>query len=116
MTTTEARPSTDLVDGTLVARGPNGERRIPASEFFTGYFESALAPDEMLVEVELPATPGACTTARCCSPVPEGSPAGCCAARPAIGVKRQRNASRRLFRAFAGRWMRAGEGSVRLDS
>ena len=58
-------PASDLpaavlaLGGTLVARGPGGERRIPAGEFFTGYFESALAPDEMLVEIELPATPGA---------------------------------------------------------
>ena len=58
-------PASDLpaavlaLGGTLVAQGPSGVRRIPATEFFTGYFESALAPDEMLVEIELPATPGA---------------------------------------------------------
>lgn len=54
-------PASDLpavvlaLGGTLVARGPGGERRIPASEFFTGVFETALAPDEMLVEVRVPA-------------------------------------------------------------
>lgn len=58
-------PASDLpaavlaLGGTIVARGPGGERRIAATELVTGYFESALAPDEMIVEVELPATPGA---------------------------------------------------------
>ena len=38
----------------LVARGPGGERVIPATEFFTGVFETALAPDEVLAEVRVP--------------------------------------------------------------
>ena len=38
----------------LVARGKGGERVIPATEFFTGVFETALAPDEVLVEVRVP--------------------------------------------------------------
>lgn len=38
----------------LVARGKGGERVIPAGEFFTGVFETALAPDEVLVEVRVP--------------------------------------------------------------
>ena len=40
---------------TIIARGPGGERRIPATEFFTGIYETALAPQELLVAVELPA-------------------------------------------------------------
>ena len=58
-------PASDLpavilaLDGTLVARGPAGERTIPASEFFTGFLETALAPDEMLTEIRLPKAPGA---------------------------------------------------------
>ena len=58
-------PASDLpaailaLGGTLVAKGPGGERQIPASEFFTGYFESALGPDELLTEIRLPKTPGA---------------------------------------------------------
>ncbi|GIU94939.1 MAG: carbon-monoxide dehydrogenase medium subunit [Gaiellaceae bacterium] len=53
-------PASDLpavvlaLGGTLVARGPSGERSIAASDFFTGVFETALAPDEMLVEVRVP--------------------------------------------------------------
>jgi carbon-monoxide dehydrogenase medium subunit len=39
---------------TLVARGPGGEREIPVDDFFTGFLETALAPDEMLTEVRVP--------------------------------------------------------------
>jgi carbon-monoxide dehydrogenase medium subunit len=38
----------------LVARGKGGERVIPAAEFFTGVFETALGPDEVLVEARVP--------------------------------------------------------------
>jgi carbon-monoxide dehydrogenase medium subunit len=40
--------------GTVVARGPAGERRIAAQHFFKGIFQTALAVDELLVAVELP--------------------------------------------------------------
>ena len=39
---------------TIVVCGPSGERRIPAEEFFTGIYETALSPQELLVAVELP--------------------------------------------------------------
>jgi carbon-monoxide dehydrogenase medium subunit len=42
---------------TLVARGPGGTREIAADDFFTGLFESALAPGELLVEIRIP-SPG----------------------------------------------------------
>jgi carbon-monoxide dehydrogenase medium subunit len=42
------------LDATIIARGPAGERRIPATEFFTGVYETALATRELLVAVELP--------------------------------------------------------------
>ena len=46
------------LNATLVARGPSGERRIKADAFFTGLFETALAPDEILITIEIPvATP-----------------------------------------------------------
>ncbi len=54
-------PASDLpaavlaLGGTIVARGPGGDREIAATDFFTGYFESALADDEMIVEVRVPA-------------------------------------------------------------
>lgn len=58
-------PASDLpaavlaLGGTLVARGPGGDREIAAADFFTGYFESVLAPDEMLIEVRVPSGTGA---------------------------------------------------------
>jgi carbon-monoxide dehydrogenase medium subunit len=42
---------------TIIARGPNGERRIAAGEFFAGIYETALEPRELLVAVELPVPP-----------------------------------------------------------
>jgi carbon-monoxide dehydrogenase medium subunit len=39
---------------TIVVRGPSGERRVRANEFFTGIYETALSPQELLVAVELP--------------------------------------------------------------
>jgi carbon-monoxide dehydrogenase medium subunit len=45
--------------GSFVARGPAGERTIPATDFFTGFLETALRPDELLTEVRLPKAPGA---------------------------------------------------------
>ena len=38
---------------TIVVCGPGGERRIPAKEFFTGIYETALLPQELLVAVDL---------------------------------------------------------------
>jgi carbon-monoxide dehydrogenase medium subunit len=43
--------------GTMVARGPQGERRIPALEFFVDFLTTALAPEEVLTEVRFPALP-----------------------------------------------------------
>ena len=40
---------------TIVARGPGGERRMAAERFFTGIYETALSPHELLVAIELPA-------------------------------------------------------------
>jgi len=43
--------------GEIVAHGPGGARRIPLGEFFLGYLETALAPDEVLVAAELELPP-----------------------------------------------------------
>ena len=40
---------------TLHAEGPDGKRGIPAAAFFTDYFETALAPGEILTGVSIPA-------------------------------------------------------------
>ena len=39
---------------TIIVRGPAGERRLAAEDFFTGIYETALSPQELLVAVELP--------------------------------------------------------------
>lgn len=55
-----ADPAADLpavllaYEATLVARGPGGDREIPATGFLTGFLETALEPDELLVEVRVP--------------------------------------------------------------
>jgi len=60
-----ADPASDLpatvlaLGGTLVARSARGERTIAASDFFTGFLESALAADELLTEVRVPKLAGA---------------------------------------------------------
>ncbi|MDQ3929134.1 MAG: xanthine dehydrogenase family protein subunit M [Chloroflexota bacterium] len=41
----------------------NGDRWIPAGDFFLGLFTTALEPDEMLVEVSIPPLPGRTGTA-----------------------------------------------------
>lgn len=52
-------PATTLALGaTYVAEGPNGRRSIPASGFFHGFLETALDPDEMLVEIRVPKITG----------------------------------------------------------
>jgi carbon-monoxide dehydrogenase medium subunit len=43
----------------LRVRSANGERRVPAGEFFQGMFATDLAPTEMLVEVAFPPSPPA---------------------------------------------------------
>ena len=58
-------PASDLpaailaLGGSLIAEGPGGSREIAVADFFTGYFESSLAEDEMLTEVRVPKAPGA---------------------------------------------------------
>ncbi len=55
-----ADPAGDLpavalaLDATMIARGPGGEREIPAAEFFVDYLTSSLEPDEILTAVRVP--------------------------------------------------------------
>jgi aerobic carbon-monoxide dehydrogenase medium subunit len=46
------------MDAEMTAVGPQGERRIPAADFFQGPFTTALGADEILTEVRLPRFPG----------------------------------------------------------
>jgi carbon-monoxide dehydrogenase medium subunit len=41
------------LDAAIVARGSQGERRIPAREFFLDFLTTALQPDEILTEVQI---------------------------------------------------------------
>jgi len=51
-------PATMLAYGAeVVATGPKGARTIPIDKFFTGLFETALAPDEILTEIRIPTPP-----------------------------------------------------------
>jgi aerobic carbon-monoxide dehydrogenase medium subunit len=46
------------LDATFEATGPGGSREIPASEFFTGTWSTALADDELLVATRFPVWEG----------------------------------------------------------
>ena len=49
----------------VVAEGPNGRRTIPIDDFFVDTFVTALEPDEVLVELRIPApTPAAAARTR----------------------------------------------------
>ena len=45
------------LDAEMAAQGPGGTRTIQAQDFFAGTMETALAPDELLTEVRVPALP-----------------------------------------------------------
>ncbi len=53
-------PASDLpaallaLGGSVVATGPGGERVIDGADLFTGFLETALAPDELMTEVRIP--------------------------------------------------------------
>jgi carbon-monoxide dehydrogenase medium subunit len=85
---------------TVIALGPQGERAIPAGEFFLSHFTTALEPGELVTRVELPALgprqgcafvelsrrPGDFATVEVCAFV-ELDAGGCCAeARLVVGA------------------------------
>ena len=57
-------PAADLpavmlaLDAELVVRGPDGERTVPAADFWRGVFETAVGPNDVLTEIRIP-KPGA---------------------------------------------------------
>ena len=59
-----ADPAADIpaalvaLEAEFVAMGPNGERTIPASEFFLDIFTTALEPEEVLTQIKLSAPRG----------------------------------------------------------
>jgi carbon-monoxide dehydrogenase medium subunit len=56
-------PASDLpaavlaLDATLVIDGPRGRREVPAADFFRGFLETAVEPDEMLTEIRVKKAP-----------------------------------------------------------
>ena len=55
-------PASDLpaalraLDAAFVVRGRGGERTVAAADFFVGFLETVLAPDELLTEIRVPKT------------------------------------------------------------
>jgi aerobic carbon-monoxide dehydrogenase medium subunit len=60
----QADPSEDLsaafaaLKASMVIRGPDGSRTVPAREFFTGPYETVVAPGELLTEIRITIRPG----------------------------------------------------------
>lgn len=58
-----ADPSADwpamvlAAEGTVVVQGRSGKRSIPAEEFFTGFFSTALEDGEILIQIRFPVPP-----------------------------------------------------------
>jgi aerobic carbon-monoxide dehydrogenase medium subunit len=61
-TVAHSDPASDLptallaLGGDVVVQGPDGRRSIPLTEFWLGFFETALSEDELIVEVRVPRT------------------------------------------------------------
>jgi carbon-monoxide dehydrogenase medium subunit len=57
-------PAADLpmaltaLGGSMEISGPSGTRTVGADDFFVGYFETAIEPDELLTAVRIPRRPG----------------------------------------------------------
>jgi aerobic carbon-monoxide dehydrogenase medium subunit len=43
-----------LLDARVVLTGPQGQRAVPAAEFFQGYYTTVASPDEMITELSFP--------------------------------------------------------------
>lgn len=58
-----AAPSADMapplvaLEAEAVIAGPKGRRRVPMADFFTGVRKTVLGPDELLIELAVPALP-----------------------------------------------------------
>jgi carbon-monoxide dehydrogenase medium subunit len=51
----DTAPVLMALDAVLRLRSARGERTLPVGDFFTGYYETALGPDELVTEVVVPA-------------------------------------------------------------
>ena len=56
-------PASDIPSAALALRasfiieGPSGEREVEADDFFTGFLETAIEPEELLTEIRVPKSP-----------------------------------------------------------
>jgi len=44
-----------ITEGAITVQGPNGQRTVAAADLFRDYMETAIAPDEVLTEIRMPA-------------------------------------------------------------
>lgn len=51
-------PVLAVAEATVVLRSTEGERRVPFNSFYTGYRQSVMRPDELIVAVEVPHVEG----------------------------------------------------------
>src|SRR3989442_2289944 len=54
-------PALLTLNAAIELRSREGRRKVPLSEFFRGYFETTIAPDELLCTVEIPTLPANAT-------------------------------------------------------
>ncbi len=47
-----------ITEAVITLQGPNGQRTVPAADMFQGYMTTAVAPDEVLTEIHVPALDG----------------------------------------------------------
>lgn len=47
-----------ITEGAITVQGPNGQRTVAAADLFRDYMETAIAPDEVLTEIRMPAFDG----------------------------------------------------------
>jgi aerobic carbon-monoxide dehydrogenase medium subunit len=47
-----------ITEGAITVQGPGGQRTVAAAELFRNYMETAIAPDEVLTEIRMPAFDG----------------------------------------------------------
>ena len=51
-------PVLAVAEATVVLRSADGERRVPFASFYTGYRQTVMRPDELIVAIEVPAGRG----------------------------------------------------------
>jgi aerobic carbon-monoxide dehydrogenase medium subunit len=68
-------------DATIVVKGPTGERKIKATDFFTGMFSTALKADEIITSVQFPIPSGKSVYLKFSQPASRFAIVGCAVVR-----------------------------------